>query len=196
MNALIRYISKHVTISDEMKVDILAIINERQLGKNDLLISQNQGSVSSTFFIKKGIIRSYFIDKKGKEHTLGFAKKHGWITDYMALYSDNVARLNIECVNESTVFEIKRKDIANLFKKYPLIETFHRKNIEKAIVMLNKRLLDQLHLSASERYFKFLESYTDIHNCIPNCYIASYLGITEQSLSRIRSNKKLTFGNF
>ena len=62
--------------------------------------------------------------------------------------------------------------------------------------MLNKRLLDQLHLSASERYLKFLKSYTDIHNCIPNYYIASYLGITEQSLSRIRSNKKLTFGNF
>lgn len=189
MNPLLKYISKQITLSEEMEDDILAAIKKRQLAKNDHLISQSQGSVTSTFFITKGMMRSYFIDEKGKEHTLGFAKEFGWITDYIGLYSESTARLNVECVKDATVFEIKRNDILNLFKKYPIIESFHRRNIENAIVMLNRRLLDQLHLSASDRYFKFITNYPQIHDYIPNYYIASYLGITEQSLSRIRSKK-------
>ena len=71
----------------------------------------------------------------------------------------------------------------------PEFETFQRKNLERHLVSMHKRILNQLQLTAEERYDLFLEQYPDIEQHTPNYHIASYLGITQQSLSRIRVEK-------
>ena len=137
----------------------------------------------------EGSLRSFCNDKDGKEHTLQFAIKDWWISDFMAIYNHEPASLTVECITDSVVLEFNAQKLNEIYLQFPEFEAFQRKNLEKHIVSLHKRILNQLQLTASERYTLFLEQYPNIEQHVPNYNIASYLGITQQSLSRIRAEK-------
>lgn len=167
---------------------IQSIATEKNFTKGEILIHQGQ-SVKKTFFVTKGCLRSYCVDKDGKEHTLQFAIKDWWISDFMALYNNELASVSVECITECTIIEFNAEKLNNIYAIHPEFEAFQRKNLERHVVSLHKRILNQLQLTASERYDLFLEQYPDIEQFTPNYHIASYLGITQQSLSRIRAEK-------
>jgi CRP-like cAMP-binding protein len=149
------------------------------------LIRQGQ-AVNNTYFVKDGCLRAYCIDKNGKEHTLQFAIKNWWISDFMAIYNNELSTLTIECITDSKIIEFNAKKLNGIYSLFPEFEAFQRKNLERHVVSLHKRILNQLQLTAPERYDLFLKQYPDIEQYTPNYHIASYLGITQQSLSRIR----------
>ena len=126
------------------------------------------------------------MDKNGKEHTLQFAIKNWWISDYIAIHSDESATLTVECLTESSIIEFDAKEIDGMLTQFPECEPFQRNILERHVVSLQRRILNQLQLTASERYHLFLAQYPDIEQYTRNYYIASYLGITQESLSRIR----------
>ena len=143
--------------------------------------------LNKTYFVIKGCLRSYTHDKDGKEHTLQFAVKNDWISDYIAIFNNESSTQTIECISDCTVIEVSiREGIETLFSKLPEIETLHRKNLQRHIVSLQKRILNQLQLSSMERYIEFKKQHPNIEKHALNYHIASYLGITQQSLSRIR----------
>lgn len=189
MKELFDYISKRISLSIEAEKYIESISRKIDFKKNDLLIHQGQ-KVSSTYFVIKGCLRSYSSDKNGKEHNLQFAIKNWWISDFISLFKGELASLNVECITDSTLIKIKFADLEELHRRFPEFESFHRKNLENHVANLQKRLLNQLQLTAEERYSIFIEEYPDIEKYALNYHIASYLGITQQSLSRIRSEKK------
>ena len=155
------------------------------VSKGDVLIRQGQ-SVKNTYFVTSGCLRSYCIDKNGKEHTLQFAIKGWWISDFIAIYNHEMASLTVECITDSSIIEFKAIELERIHALFPEFEAFQRKNLERHVVSLHKRILNQLQLTAAERYDLFLKQYPDIEQFTPNYHIASYLGITQQSLSRIR----------
>ena len=116
-----------------------------------------------------------------------FAIKDWWISDFMAIYNNEPASLTVESITDSIVIEFNTKALDAIYSRFPELEAFQRKNLERHVVSLHKRILNQLQLSALERYNLFLEQYPDIEQDIPNYHIASYLGITQQSLSRVRA---------
>jgi len=166
----------------------LSLSKEKGVSKGDILIRQGQ-TVNKIYYVSDGCLRSFCTDKNGKEHTLQFAIKDWWISDYMAIYSNEFATLTVECLKDSTVIEFDAKKLTNIHSLFPDFEAFQRKNLERHVVSLHKRILNQLQLTAPERYDLFLEQYPDIEQYTPNYHIASYLGITQQSLSRIRVEK-------
>jgi CRP-like cAMP-binding protein len=188
LNDLYDYISKGLVLSEEAKEYINSISKEKRVKKNDILIRQGQ-KVNKTYFVVTGCLRSYGTDREGKDHTMQFAIKNWWISDFMAWFEDKPTSLTIECVTDSMLIEIKISDLEELYKRFPVFESFQRKNLEKHLASIQKRLLNQLQLSAEERYAVFLEKYPEIEKHALNYHIASYLGITQQSLSRIRSEK-------
>ena len=107
----------------------------------------------------------------------------------MTLYSDAKSSISIESLTPSKVFILDKNNVDKLYKEHPAFEAFQRKNFEKRIAILQKRILSLLTLSASEKYDQFLKDYSDFEKIIPNYQIASYLGITPQSLSRIRKER-------
>ena len=129
------------------------------------------------------------MDKNGKEHTLQFAIKDWWISDYIAIHDNALATLTVECLKESTVIEFNTKDLDNMYSLFPEFESFQRHILERHVVSLHKRILNQLQLTATERYDLFLEKYPDIEQYTRNYHIASFLGVTQESLSRIRVEK-------
>jgi len=118
-----------------------------------------------------------------------FAIKDWWISDYIAYYGKGEAMLSVECLSDCIVLQSDKISIEKVFEKFPHIETFHRKNLEKSFVRLNKRIVNQLQLNARDRYFNFINDFPKMESVAKNYHVASYLGITEQSLSRIRSQK-------
>ena len=191
MNPLFDYISKRVKINSGSEKLISSIAKSLEIKKGTQLIKPNQ-LVNNTYFVLKGCIRSFTYDKNGKEHTLQFAVKDDWISDYIAIFNNEMSTQTIECVSDCSVIEVSiNEGIETLFSKLPEIETLHRKNLQRHIVSLQKRILNQLQLSSTERYVLFQKQYPSVEKYALNYHIASYLGITQQSLSRIRSEKAL-----
>ena len=188
MENLIHKIKAAIALSSEAEQYVRSIAKERKVSKGDVLIREGQ-SVNKTFFVVDGSLRSFCVDNEGKEHTLQFAIKDWWISDFMAIYNHEPASLTVECITDSVVIEFNAQKLSEIYIPFPEFESFQRKNLERHVVSLHKRILNQLQLTASERYSLFLKQYPNIEQHVPNYHIASYLGITQQSLSRIRAKK-------
>lgn len=186
LHNLFDYISNRINLTDEAKAQLESISNLKTYKKGDILIDQNQ-YVDKTYFVIDGCLRSYTYDSSSKEHTLQFAVKNWWISDYIAIFNNEKSTQLVECINDAKVIEVSTDGIEKILYNFPEIEVFHRKNLERHIVSLQKRILNQLQLSSLERYIFFQEKYPDIEKYAHNYHIASYLGITQQSLSRLRA---------
>ena len=188
MKESIQQIKSSIHLSLEAEEYLFSISKKRTFSKGAVLIRQGQ-NVNKIFFVTDGCLRSYCIDKNGKEHTLQFAIKNWWISDYIAIHNNESATLTVECLKESSVIEFNAKELDGIRTLFPEYEPFQRNILERHVVSLHKRILNQLQLTASERYDLFLEQYPDIEQYARNYHIASYLGITQESLSRIRVEK-------
>ncbi|MDG1805807.1 Crp/Fnr family transcriptional regulator [Flavicella sp.] len=188
---LISSIKNLIEMSPEAEEYVNSIAKEKKVSKGDILIRQGQ-RVENTFYVTSGCIRSFCVDKNGKEHTLQFAIKNWWISDFIAYYDTDIATLTVECIKDSNIIQFNAKDLDEIYLKFSEFEIFQRKILERHVVSLNKRILNQLQLTAKERYNLFTKQYPDIELYTPNYHIASYLGITQQSLSRIRAEKSKT----
>ena len=188
MKELINKIKSSIHLRLEAEEYLYSISKEKALPKGEILIRQGQ-AVKKTYFVTAGCLRSYCIDKNGREHTLQFAIKNWWISDYIAIHNDELATLTVECLTESNIIEFNAKELDGIHTRFPEFESYQRHNLERHVVSLHKRILNQLQLSAPERYDLFLKQYPDIEQYTRNYHIASYLGITQESLSRIRVEK-------
>jgi CRP-like cAMP-binding protein len=188
LEELIKKIKGNIQLSAEAEAYFHSISKERAVSKGSILIKEGQ-TVKNIYFVKNGCLRSYCTDKNGKEHTLQFAIKDWWISDYIAIHNNESATLTVECLTDSNIIEFNEKELNGIHSLFPEFEPFHRRNLERHVVSLHKRILNQLQLTAPERYNLFLEQYPDIEQHTRNYHIASYLGITQESLSRIRVEK-------
>ena len=184
-SALLEEIFNGANLSEAALAAIGSHLKEITLKKDEFLLRKEQ-MVRYTHHVHHGCLRSFFIDQAGKDHTLQFAIKDWWISDYTAIFSGGTAMMNIECIQDATLFRLSRKDMEQLYLDHPALETFFRKKLEKRMEAFHKRTLGNLALPAKERYLSFIESYPSIEQQVKNYHIASYLGITTESLSRIR----------
>ena len=188
MTELLAYFNGKITISDKIKEKLNEIIIEKKLVKGEKILLDNSIK-KEHIFVTNGCLRSFYKTEDGKEHTIQFAIKNWWISDYMTLYTNNTSVVSIESVTQSKVLIIEKKSIEKLHKMYPEFETLQGKNFEKRIAALQYRILSLLTLSAEKKYNQFMKDYAEFEKIIPNYQIASYLGITPQTLSRIRKKR-------
>lgn len=175
-------------LSPEAEQHLRSLAQTRTVSKGTILIAE--GAVAHTvYYVMDGCLRSYCTDNNGKEHTLQFAIKDWWISDFIAIYAAETATLTIECLTDSTVLEFNAKKMAEMLQLFPEYEPFQRTQLERHVVSLHRRILNQLQLTAVQRYELFLTQYPDIEQHCRNYHIASYLGVTQQSLSRIRAER-------
>jgi CRP-like cAMP-binding protein len=140
-------------------------------------ILQRSGELNTkVFMVESGLLRSYTIDNRGKEHIYMFAPENWIIGDNCDI--DIPCDLFIDAIEDST-FTVTEKDFAKL--------TSDRKSLVKRINVLQKRVIMLMSSSAIERYQHFVETYPDIVQRVPQKMIASYLGITPEALSRLRN---------
>lgn len=180
-------IFKDISFSEKEVAFIDSKFKKMHLKKGDLLLTPDTFA-NNQYYVYSGCLRSYFINAAGKDHTTQFAIKDWWISDYTAFFTTEKAVMNIECLQDAVVYKFSRENMNHLCEEMPKVEIFFRKKMEKAFASFQRRILEYLSEPAKQRYLKFITTYPEISKSIRNYHIASYLGITTESLSRIRKS--------
>lgn len=139
-----------------------------------------------TFFVEKGLLRMYSIDKNGKEHIIQFAPEKWLISDRSSLYFNEKSNYYIDVVEDSEVLFLSNDFFQNLNMLYPETGENNDRLLHKHISNLQNRVNSLLAETAEERYLNFVKMYPNILQRVPQWMVASYLGITPESLSRVR----------
>ena len=167
----------------------LSIIKDRfekiTLKKGEILLD-SKNTCKNQYFVYSGCLRSFFVNDDGKDFTTQFAIKDWWISDYISFFKNEKTVMSIECLQDAVVYRLSKEDFEFLCLNVPKIETYIRNKLQNAFASFQKRILEYLSLSAKDRYYNFINGYPEINSYIKNYHVASYLGITTESLSRIR----------
>ena len=148
------------------------------------------GQVQTTIgYMVSGLIRSYYIDDKGNEITISFVKEKEYVTDYGAFVRQKPSKCYFQCLEPCVVVNLLYSEMQDGYNEYKNIERYGRLVTEEVLVQQQTRLESFLFEKAEERYLNFIKRSPNLFNRISLTYLASYLGIERQSLSRIR--KKL-----
>jgi CRP-like cAMP-binding protein len=142
-------------------------------------------------FVEKGILRSYSVDEKGNEHVIQFALEGWWIADSYSLLTGEPSGYNIDALEDAELLLLSHASNEMLFDKIPKFERYFRFLMQNNMIALQRRLLGSLSQSAEEKYIRLSQAYPDIIQRVPQHLIASYLGVTPETLSRIRKQMSL-----
>lgn len=186
MFSLLRtHIEKRIDLTDEEFDIILKFFNPKKIRRNQFLL--NEGEICRHIgFVNFGCLREYTIDNKGTEHIIQFAIEDWWVSDLNSFLSGLPAKYNIDALQDSEVLLLEKSARDELLDKCPKMERFFRLLLEANHIAIHRRVIEALSTSAEERYLKFIKTYPKLFEQISQNQIASYLGITPQSLSRIR----------
>ncbi|MCZ2082887.1 MULTISPECIES: Crp/Fnr family transcriptional regulator [unclassified Kaistella] len=165
----------------------------KKVVKNEFLLQEGE-ICTDTFFVEKGLLRMYSLDRNGKEHIIQFAPENWLISDRSSLNFNQKSKYYIEAVEDSEVFILSKDFFINMIEKFPQTAENNDLLLQKHIRNLQNRVNSLLADTAEERYMSFIKMYPDILLRVPQWMVASYLGITPESLSRVR--KELARKNF
>src|SRR4028118_2083977 len=180
------HFQKHISLSPEEVSICQELFRHKKYRRHQFILQEGETCRFETFIIK-GCTRTYEIDDKGQEHILQFGLENWWVGDLFSFLSGSESRLNIDCLEDTEVFNISRPDLEDLYQKVPRLERYFRILVQNAYMAAMNRIYSNLSKPALERYREFINRYPDIEQRVPNHQIASFLGITPQSLSRARS---------
>ena len=171
----------------------IAIVKEqlipKKLRKKQYLLQE--GDVCKfVAFVEKGVLRSYTIDEKGAEHIIQFALEGWLISDLYSFLTNEPATYTIDAIEDCELVLISKNAHQTLLEKLPKYETWIRLEITGAYLALQRRLTSIISLPLEERYEGFTSLYPHIVQRVPQHMIASYMGLTPETLSRVR--KKIT----
>ncbi|MBX2924045.1 MAG: Crp/Fnr family transcriptional regulator [Chitinophagaceae bacterium] len=192
MSVFKNYLLQKTSITEDEYSKITENLITRKVSKGEILLRQDK-ICSEVYFVQSGLLRSYTIDHAGKEHIIQFAPEEWWIGDRNSFYFNEPALFFIDCIEDSELMVLNHPffDAANLI---PSFSDFNTKVLHNHIRTLQIRLNMLVAATAEERYLDFIERYPNLTLRVPQWMIASYLGITPESLSRIR--KELARKNF
>ncbi len=193
MENINHYLAKVLDVPSE-KVDMCSLYYQvKKIAKNDFVLRSGE-VCRNVFFVEKGLLRMFSIDKNGKEHIIQFAPESWLILDRSSLYFNEKSIYYIEAIEDSEVVYLDSDFFNKLTEKFP--DSIEKSDIliQKHVKSLQDRINSLLGDTAEERYMKFVKMYPDLLLRVPQWMIASYLGITPESLSRVR--KELARKNF
>ena len=186
MNAILENINKHVTLNKEEQELFLSKTETKFYKAKTVLL--NAGEIcKDSYFVNSGILRSFNINDNIVEHVLSFACSGWWISDMYSYLSQKPGNLFIQVLEDAEVVILTKENQEILYKEIPQLERFFRILIEKSLVAHQERLMDNLSLTAEERFEKFCQKYSDLIYKVPQKQIASYLGVTPEFFSKMKS---------
>lgn len=177
-------IQSYIEFSDESYDLLIDITTERKVGKNQVIAHPDKPT-NKMLFLKKGLLRGYKI-VDGKEHTHHFYLADWFATDFNSFLTEKPSQIYMETIEDTVYLEFLKKDLLNLYCKSHQLEALGRIIAEKAYLATVEKLANmQLH-NLTEKYQLLMKTSPSLIQRVPQKYIASYLGVSEQSLSRIK----------
>ena len=186
MPLILDNLSKHISLTQQEQELYLSKTEIHQYKAKTILL--NAGEICKTsYFVNSGVLRSFNINDNIVEHVLSFACSGWWISDMYSLLSQKPGNLFIQVLEDAEVVSLSKENQEILFQEIPKLERFFRILTENSLVAHQERLMDNLSLSAEERFEKFSKKYPDLMQKVPQKQIASYLGVTPEFFSKMKS---------
>jgi CRP-like cAMP-binding protein len=182
-------IEKITSLTDEEFDYVLSHFTYKKFKKHQFLIQENE-SVPNDFFVLNGCLKAYYNNSEGKEYIIQFGLQDWWITDFQSYFNQTNATINLDCIEESEVLCLSLHNREKLCSEMHKIEHFFRKKSNSGYVALQQRILSMLNENPKERYEKLLLQYPILFQKVPKALIASYLGVSRETLSRLTSSSK------
>ncbi len=189
---LTTFLTSNIDIDESLK-EAIEKCKSLKAGKGNFLLRQGEVCRHS-LYVENGLLRYYSIDDKGKEHILQFAPETWFVTDRESAYFHQPSNYFIQALEDSSVILLDENFITELAQKNKSFLEFNNRLLHNHIRHLQNRINQLLSATAEERYLDFIKIYPDLLLRVPQSMVASYLGITPESLSRIR--KDLATQNF
>jgi CRP-like cAMP-binding protein len=186
MTLIIKNIGKHIILSPEEQRYFLSKTEVHQFKAKSILLHSGQICTHS-YFVNSGTLRSFNINDNIVEHVLNFACEGYWIGDMYSLISQKPGNLFIEVLEDAEVVSLSKQNQELLYTEIPKLERFFRILTENSLVANQERLMDNLSLSAEERFEKFCKKYPTLIQKVPQKQIASYIGVTPEFFSKMKS---------
>lgn len=182
---LLQHLSHILSISKVLENEINSIVKEINVSKNTILVNHKE-RCRNLFFIQKGLVRGYYYDE-GKEITNWFAQEEEFATSFYSFITNEPSTETIEALEDCQLIQISSNDLQELYKKFPETERIGRIITENYYIKLEERFLNIQFRSAKERYQNLLLKNPSLLQRASLGQIATYLGITQETLSRIRA---------
>lgn len=185
---LVDYIKGIISVTDNELDTILSCFKPMVAEKNELLVMHGQTS-QRTFFVGQGCLRIFFITEDGQEATRYIAFEKNFATCLSSFIAKAPSLEFVQALVPSSLLYISHNDFYHLLDIIPAWEKFYRHYLEKAYVNNTNRLMSFLTLDAKERYKQLLDSHPEIVQRLPNKIVATYLNISQETLSRLKSKR-------
>ena len=180
------YLTSKIFLTEEELKMIETVSVFKKLRKRQYLLQE--GDVwKMNAFVCQGCMRTYRVDDKGAEHILNFAVENWWTGDRESLMTGNPAKSNIDALEDSVILLIEKERLENLSVQIPALNNFLNNILQKSFNVSQNRIIANISYTAEEKYLNFIETRPEIANRVPQHMIASYLGISPETLSRVRN---------
>jgi CRP-like cAMP-binding protein len=188
MNPFISYLNTFVTLPIEAQQAIESITIHRELPRGSLLLAN--GDVCKEFhFLASGLVRVFYY-KSGKDVTAWFAAEKAIASAIDSLFSGNPSMYNIELLEDSDIYSLQYHKLESVLRQHPVVERLGRLLVTHNYLLLDERMKLFAFCTAEERYERLLQQLPDVFQRVKLGHVASYLGISQEHLSRIRSAYK------
>lgn len=185
MELLFKNLERHVSLNDKDKNLLTETFHPKKYKRKQFLLES--GDVCRyTYFVTKGCIRTYYTDKEGEEHVISFSIEDWWTGDIASFSTGEPSVFSIDTLEDSEVLVADKAGMEKLYRDIPQLEKYFRIIFQNALAAQFQRITNTNSFTAEERYIAFQKKYPQFVMRIPQKYLASYLGITPEFLSKLK----------
>lgn len=186
---LIQQIQDKVQLSADEAIQVQAYFTPKKLRKRQYLLQEGEVCKYMAFVVK-GVLKSYVIDDKGVENINFIGWEGWWMADSYSFFTGEKGVLSIDALEDVELLLISKEEYDRVVKEMPVMSDYFRILYERSLANKDRRILSNIAFNAEEKYTQLLTCYPDLVNRVPQHLLASYLGLTPETVSRIKKKVK------
>lgn len=186
---LFAHIEQKVRLTPTEKEQISSFFRVKKLRKRQFLL-QEEDVCKDFAFVSQGLLKSYVLDEKGNENINLFGWEGWWIADFQSFLFQSPATLAIEAIEDCELLLLSRENYDQMLEEVPAMERYFRLVYERSLATKDQRLVTAQTYSAEEKYNHLIQTYPELIQRIPQSLLASFLGLTPETFSRIKHKKR------
>jgi CRP-like cAMP-binding protein len=182
---VLKNVGRHIILTENEIRYFTSLLHKKELRRKEIVLEQGK-PCDTISYVHSGALRALYRDRDANESIIMFAINDWWITDMYSFTMEMPAMLTIDVIEDAIIFQLRKSDLEKLYHDVPKFERFFRIIMQNAYVREQVRVIQNLSMSAEERYNSFLKKYPQFAERVPLKQIASYLGMTPEFLSVLR----------